>query len=151
MKARLKTWHRFARLLRQGFSLTEVVCALGLVAGTALPVAGVLSMGLNDARVSSNHRTISALRGSVRQMLADPAWPRGADTARWESACLFDVTGRVLEAEQKGNAVIEARMTSAPGAGFISSRLESVRVSFHALPSGEELGRCVVQRARQGG
>lgn len=131
-----------------GFSLTEVVCALGLVAGSALPIMGLLSVGLNDARVCANHRSVSSLRESVRQLLKNPNWPQRV-SANWEASCWFDATCALTK--DSGSAFVEARLASAPGAGFASARVESVRVTFHAVPSGEELGRCVLQRARQGG
>jgi prepilin-type N-terminal cleavage/methylation domain-containing protein len=104
-----------SRVNRRGFSLTEIVCAMGLIASAAVPMLGLLAQGLTDAQHSANARTVASLRSTVRQ---------------------------------SKDAFVETRLTAAPGIGFSSTHLEAVQVTFHAVPSGTELGRSVVQRAR---
>jgi hypothetical protein len=131
-----------------GFSLTEVVVALGLIMATAIPTLGVLSAGLGDARVASNHHVMEALRATVRTCLQDPAWPQAAAAADWSAEVAFHVDGRLAGEGQRPQVGFLAVLTSAPGMGFESVALEAVKVEFYALGSEDLLESCLVQRAR---
>ncbi len=134
--------------LQRGFSLPEVIVALGLVMATALPTIGVLALGLGDARVAATQHSVEALRGTVRACLQDPAWPVATTEKTWSHSLYFDSKGAETRHRQQADASIEARMTAAPGLGFDSPGLETVKVEFLAVPSGEILGTCLVQRTR---
>ena len=136
------------RFSAAGFSLTEVIVALGLVMATALPTIGVLSLGLGDARIAATQHSIEALRGTVRACLQDPAWPMATTGKNWSHSLCFDSKGSQTRDRHQAEASVEARMTAAPGMGFDSPGLETVKVEFLAIPSGEVLGTCLVQRAR---
>jgi len=131
-----------------GFSLTEVVVALGLIMATALPTLGVLSMGLGDARVAATQHSIEALRGTVRAQLQNTAWPKPTASNSWNHSVYFDSQGAPSHDGDQVTASVEARMIAAPGLGFDSPAIETVKVDFLAIPSGESLGSCFVQRVR---
>lgn len=136
------------RFTPAGFSLTEVVVALGLIMATALPTLGVLSLGLGDARVAATQHSIEALRGTIRAQLQTTAWPLPTPSNRWNHSVYFDSKGAPSHDRDQPDASVEARMTAAPSLGFDSPALETVKVDFLALPSGESLGSCFVQRVR---
>lgn len=130
-----------------GFSLTEVIVALGLVMATALPTLGVLSMGLGDARIAATQHSIEALRGTIRSHLQSPSWPTPASGA-WQQSRYFDSLGAETPSRNHMASTVEVKMTSGVGLGFDSPALESVRVEFLSVPSGEPQGSCLVQRVR---
>lgn len=142
---RISTLRR--RALRSGYSLTEVVVALGLVLTTALPMLGVLSIGLNDSRAAVEHRVLESVRTSIRTRLQAPGWPSEA-TGAWTASRWFTATGAETGSEKGKTSVIEARMTGGPGFGFASASLEAVHVEFVSVTSGKVLAECSVQRTR---
>jgi uncharacterized protein (TIGR02598 family) len=139
---------KISRRSTAGFSLTEVVVALGLIMATALPTLGVLSMGLGDAGVAATQYSIEALRGTVRAQLQNTTWPTPTHSNRWNHSVYFDSKGAPSQDGTQVSASVEARMTAAPGLGFDSPAIETVKIEFLAIPSGENLGNCFVQRVR---
>jgi uncharacterized protein (TIGR02598 family) len=139
---------KISRRSTAGFSLTEVVVALGLIMATALPTLGILSMGLGDARVAATQHSIEALRGTVRAQLQNTTWPTPTHSNRWNHSVYFDSKGAPSQDGTQVSASVEARMTAAPGLGFDSPAIETVKIEFLAIPSGENLGNCFVQRVR---
>lgn len=145
----MKTQLRIHRSRQQaGFTLTEIICAIGLIVSTAVPMMGLLAHGLHDAQSTSNTRTVASLRGTVRQLLRNPSWPVQSSSAAWSASALFDAEGSLITQDHKAAVAIEARLASSTGIGFDSPHLETVTVTFHAQPSRAELGRCIIQRAR---
>lgn len=136
------------RRFSAGFSLTEVVIALGLIMAAALPTIGVLSIGLGDARITATQHSIESLRGTLRARLQDPSWPAATSSTAWTHSVYFDSLGAEARHRHQADAAIEAHLTAAPGIGFDSPGLETVKVEFLAIASGEVLGSCLVQRAR---
>jgi type II secretory pathway pseudopilin PulG len=140
---------RIRRFSAAGFSLTEVIVALGLIMAAALPTLGVLSMGLGDARIAANQHQLEALRGTVRACLQDPSWPPSSNAnTGWTYSAHFHQDGALARRGRIPQSGFEARLTGAAGLGFESPGLEAVKVEFLAIPSGEILGSCLVQRAR---
>ena len=139
---------RSYRRFSAGYSLTEVIVALGLVLTTALPMLGVLSIGLNDSRAAVEQRTMESVRTSIRARLQSPAWPTSVE-GEWTASRWFTAEGAESGGEQEKASVIEARMSAGPGFGFDSVALESVRVEFLSVASGRVLGESLIQRARQ--
>ncbi|HCN27829.1 MAG TPA: hypothetical protein DIT64_03410 [Verrucomicrobiales bacterium] len=138
-----------SRKTARGFSITEILMALALVAGSALPVLGLLSVGILDAKEAGDHRLTANLRNTVQQLLSDPAWPEEAKPAgEWTAERGFDHEGRLLEPEEKNQAVLLLRLRSLPAIGFESDHLETVQVSFHAPDRPDMLSRSVVQRVK---
>lgn len=138
-----------SRKAARGFSITEILMALALVAGSALPVLGLLSVGILDAKEAGDHRLTANLRNTVQQLLSDPAWPEEAKPAgEWTAERGFDHEGRLLEPEEKNQAVLLLRLRSLPAIGFESDHLETVQVSFHAPDRPDVLSRSVVQRVK---
>ncbi len=131
-----------------GYSLTEVIVALGLVLTTALPMLGVLSIGLNDSRAAIEQRAMESIRTSIRAKLQSPAWPT-SQSGQWTTSRWFTAEGSESGREPQKTSVIEARMSAGPGFGFSSTALESVRVEFVSVASGKVLGESLIQRARQ--
>jgi len=139
---------KLSRRSTAGFSLTEVIVALGLILGTALPIIGVLAMGLNDARIAATQHSVEALRSTVRSHLQNADWPTPTSSNNWNHSVYFDSLGSPSLNEPQTDASVEARMIASPGLGFESPALETVKVEFLAIPSGERLGTCHVQRLR---
>ncbi|MBL9116722.1 MAG: hypothetical protein JNJ83_17070 [Verrucomicrobiaceae bacterium] len=142
----LQPQYRVLRRLRAGFSLTEVVVALGLIVATAVPMLGVMSMGFNDASAAVTQRTLETVRTTLRTRLQSPTWPQPQAAAAWQATRFFDAFGKEVPTAKHGSTAIEARMSSAPGIGFQSAALESIKVEFLAVPSGRVLGEAVLQR-----
>jgi len=138
-----------SRKTARGFSITEILMALALVAGSALPVLGLLSVGILDAKEAGDHRLTANLRNTVQQLLSDPAWPEEAKPeGEWTAERGFDHEGRLLEPEEKNQAVLLLRLRSLPAIGFESDHLETVQVSFYAPDRPDMLSRSVVQRVK---
>jgi len=138
-----------SRKTARGFSITEILMALALVAGSALPVLGLLSVGILDAKEAGDHRLTANLRNTVQQLLSDPAWPEEAKPAgEWTAERGFDHEGRLLEPEEKNQAVLLLRLRSLPAIGFESDHLETAQVSLHAPDRPDMLSRSVVQRVK---
>jgi prepilin-type N-terminal cleavage/methylation domain-containing protein len=142
---------RFTRVLtkrlRAGFSLPELLIALSLVTGAALPILAVLAHGLSEAQQTVSMRSLNGLRTSLRQMLSDSQWPQRSVTPggnSWEHKCWFDSQGQL--SNNSSLASTEVRLSAAPGLGFSSSHIEAVRVEFYAANSERLLQRCVIQR-----
>lgn len=144
----MKTPSKPIRFKPRGFSLAEIVCAMGLIVGSAVPLVGLLAHGMTQAQSAANSRTVASLRTSVRQLLRNPEWPIAASAGNWDAQCWFDSAGLLMSENKREDASVEARLSASPGLGFSSERLETVTVTFHAVPAGAELGRCIVQRAR---
>src|SRR5690349_12340355 len=105
----------------QGFSLTEVVVSLGLLAGVSLPLAAVLVIGIDDTKVAWDARIVGNLRSTLRQQLQDPAWPKEAQKEQgWMAECTFDHRGELMENGQAAEGTvgaIKASMAAQPGLG----------------------------------
>jgi uncharacterized protein (TIGR02598 family) len=134
--------------LRAGFSLTEVVVALGLVVSTAIPMIGALSMGFKDANSAVTKRNLEIVRTTLRTRLQSPEWPAANTVTNWQATRWFDAFGKETESDRVASSAIEVRMTGSPGIGFQSDSLESVKVEFLAIPSRQPLGETVIQRVK---
>jgi uncharacterized protein (TIGR02598 family) len=131
-----------------GYSLTEVVVALGLVLTTALPMLSVLSTGLNDSRVTVQQRTVEAVRSTLRTKLQSPTWPQNS-SGNWTAQRWFDADGMDLGADATDAAVLSAKMSAGAGYGYLSQKLEAIQIEFVSAASGQTISQCVIQRARQ--
>ncbi|TDU69258.1 uncharacterized protein (TIGR02598 family) [Prosthecobacter fusiformis] len=141
---------KIASTRRAGFSLTEIMFALALVAGSALPVLGLLSVGLLDAKEAGDHRLTANLRNTVHQLLCDPAWPAEAvATGEWDAIRYFDDQGRMIENARKEEAAVIMRMKSLPGMGYQSDWLETVQVTFQSGDREDIVTRTLVQRRKK--
>ena len=135
----------------QGFSLTEVVCAVAMLAGTALPILGVLGMGLKDSQEAWDRRSLAHLRSSVAQFLQDPTWPaQRSGGEQWTANVWLGVDGDLQTKRDVGAGTVRVEMQAMPGLGYDSPWLESVKVRFYAGESKFLLGQCVQQRLRNG-
>lgn len=134
-----------------GFSLTEVVASLGILAGVSLPLLGVLAIGLDDTKVAWDARTLGNLRATLAQHLQDPAWPEESRRGgAWTAGRTFDMSGRLMEKPGEGSlANVAVAMASQPGLGHANPWLECVRVTFRSPDTQEVLGQCVLQRLRE--
>jgi len=136
-----------------GFSLTEVVCSLGLLSAAMLPLLGVLAVGMEDARHAANRREVSSMRATVRELLRAEDWPRESQGGiGWVSQCLFDEKGEpLLSGGNADHAAVRVQMESFQGLGYNSPYLESIQLTFHDAVTEALLDECVLQRARQPG
>lgn len=138
------------RRTNQGFSLTEVVCAVAMLTATALPVLGVLSVGLKDSQDAWDRRSLAHLRSSVAQYLQDPAWPSQRNGgAQWEAQVWMGSDGSLLPRRDTGAGTVRLEIKSMTGLGYDSPYLEAVQVRFYAGESKLLLGQCVQQRMRR--
>lgn len=141
------TWKAAAR--RAGFSLTEIMFALALVAGSALPVLGLLSVGLLDAKEAGDHRLTANLRNTAHQLLSDPAWPQEAKPqGEWDAVRYFDEKGRMMDSADKAKATVIMRLKSMPGIGYESDWLETVQVSFQSGAREDAVTKTLIQRRK---
>lgn len=138
------------RSSERGFSLTEVAISLGLLAGMALPLMGLLAIGVEDTKVAWDVRTLGSIRSTLRQQLQDPAWPEeAARGGAWTAIRTFDLRGEMVAKTEGALGTVEAKMIAQPGIGYRNPWLECVRVTFQVADSSEVLGECVLQRMRQ--
>lgn len=135
----------------RGFSLSEVTCALGLLAIAMLPLLGVLAVGMDDARLAAGKRELGAMRSTIRQMLKGGEWPaEGLKGGAWTASCDFDQNGRpIVGAADKGPAFVTVSMQGGASPGYQSDFLETVRLVFTVPGSDTRLGECVIQRTRK--
>lgn len=136
---------------RRGFSLSEVTCALGLLAIAMLPLLGVLAVGMDDARTAAGKRELGAMRTTIRQMLKGGQWPaEGLKGGAWTATCDFDLIGNpMVGAAATGPAFVTVAMQGGESPGFQSEFLETVRLVFTVPGSDTRLGECVIQRTRK--
>ena len=140
------------RRSQRGFSLTEVVCAIAMVSATALPVLGVLSVGIADSQDAYQRRSMAQLRSTVGQLLQDPAWPKGAiGTPTWTAEAWFGPDGTPISRRDDSAGAVRVEMKEVPGLGYQSEWIEAVQVRFYAGDSRLLLGQCVQQRMRRAG
>lgn len=134
-----------------GFSLSEVTCALGLLAIAMLPLLGVLAVGMDDARLAAGKRELGAMRTTIRQMLKGGDWPaEGLKGGAWTASCDFDQNGNpIVGAAASGPAFVTVAMQGGESPGFQSDFLETVRLVFTVPGSNTRLGECVIQRTRK--
>jgi Tfp pilus assembly protein PilV len=136
------------RTLR-GFTLLENMLALALVASTALPILGLISIGLTDAKQAGDHRLTANLRNTVQQMLADPTWPSEAQPeGAWAAERCFDHVGRMLPEERRAEASMILKMHNIPAPGYASDWLETVEAVFFNQDSAVPVARTLVQRRK---
>jgi len=128
-----------AARLRQGFSLVEVVLALGLVSVCVLAMLGVMSVGLNTLKDSSDQtmhaQIISEVSSSVLQAPFDEIGKLAA-----LSPLYFDGAGR--KCAEAGEAIYQVQLENIDGGNYpgvpegIEDALRTVRITVLTQPPG---------------
>jgi prepilin-type N-terminal cleavage/methylation domain-containing protein len=141
--------HRWAKNVQRGFTLIENMLALGIVASAALPILGLIAIGLTDAKQAGDHRLTANLRNTVHQLLADPSWPEEArPTGEWTAERHFDHAGKLITADEKSQAGMKLHLRKIPAPGFQSEWLETIEATFHTPDRPEVIARTLIQRRK---
>ena len=136
------------RKIQGGFTLTEVVTSMAILAGVALPLMNVLLIGVEDTRETWNARLLGNLRSAIEQRLQDSSWPAEAEEKTdWTAHCGFGQDGAFLKADDT-QVSMKATLRAMPGLGHRSPWLECVQVTFHGADN-RLIGQCVLQRPRR--
>jgi prepilin-type N-terminal cleavage/methylation domain-containing protein len=124
-----------------GFSLVEVVVALGIFGVAGVALIGILGTGITLSKGAlSDAETAMMLENVQARLTLDPAWPGKRD------AVFYDNSGAQMKKEEQASLRVE--MTLVNGPGFASDYLDTYRARITRLPHGEEVGIWTLQRVR---
>lgn len=116
----------------RGFTLTEVVLAIGIISFGIVAVIGLLSVSLEASRESSDDTRLAAMTTLVIDRLRSRPF---ADLPPAESIT-FDIDGNeVSPAPGSGDAYYDCDVVLIPAPGALSTHLKRVEVRF-SWPDG---------------
>ncbi len=96
-------------VLRAGFSLIEVVLALGIVSFAFLPMLGLLPLGLSAFQKAIDTTVISQIVQKIGNEAQQSDFD-GIQTATPDKFRYFDDQGTEVNADAKANAIYQARL-----------------------------------------
>ena len=142
---------------QQGFSLIEVLLALGIVVFTLVTLIALLAMGIETARDSRDDSVQVFIADTVRsKLLADENWPVSASTAMstnpsslYSYPLYFDNEG--IETTNASSSVYTARLVfmPSPNLPYVSPRLDYVTLAIsRTADTNRVLSEFTLQRAR---
>ena len=125
----------------RGFSLVEVLLALGVVTFAMIPVLGLMPIGLNTFRDSMNTTISSQIAQGVANELQQTDFDQLSLSA---PVRYFDAQGNELPATSKSSAVYHVNLaflkgTTLPGSAESNPNLATVIVQFAHNPGNKPL------------